>query len=59
LLDELYQARRNGQNPVLIVAGTDASEDAIHRRAKILEIPLHNISSERDLRIWMQGSRKS
>jgi len=59
LLDELYQARRNGQNPVLIVAGTDASEDAIHRRAKILEIPLHNISSERDLRIWMQRSRKS
>ena len=58
LLDELYQARRNGQNPVLIVAGTDTAEDAIHSRAKVLEIPVHNIATERDLRIWMQQSRR-
>jgi uncharacterized protein (DUF58 family) len=59
LLDELYQARRNGQNPVLIVAGTDISDEAMYRRAKILEIPVYNIVTERDLKIWMQEARLS
>ena len=58
LLDELYQARRNGQTPILIVAGTDPSEEEIHRRASILEIPVYNIATERDLKIWMQESRQ-
>ena len=54
LLDELYQARRSGQNPVVIVAGTDPSKADMYRRAKILEIPTYNIATERDLRIWMR-----
>jgi len=57
LLDELYQARRGGQNPLVIVAGTDISKENIYRRAKILEIPTYNIAAERDLKIWMQGAR--
>ena len=32
LLDELYQARRGGQNAILILSGRDVSEDAIHRQ---------------------------
>ncbi len=58
LLDELHQARRSGQNPVVIVAGTDTAEEAIYRRAKILGIPVYNIATERDLNIWMQESRR-
>jgi uncharacterized protein (DUF58 family) len=59
LLDELYQARRNGQNPIVIVAGTDPAEKAVYRRATILEIPVYNIPAERDLRIWIQEARQS
>jgi uncharacterized protein (DUF58 family) len=58
LLDELYQARRSGQNPLVIAAGTDTSEEAVYRRAKILDIPVYNIATERDLKIWMQESRR-
>jgi uncharacterized protein (DUF58 family) len=59
LIDELYQARRNGQNPVLVVAGTDPSEEAVYRRARVLDIPVYNIATERDLKIWLQKSRRS
>ncbi len=58
LLDELYQARKSGQNPLVIVAGTDVSDEAVYRRAKILKIPTHNIAAERNLRIWMQELRR-
>ena len=57
LLDELYQARRGGQNAILILSGRDVSEDAIHRRAKLFNIPVYSIANERDLKIWMQESR--
>jgi hypothetical protein len=40
------------------VAGTDTSGEAVYRRAKILEIPTYNIAAERDLKIWMQESRR-
>jgi DNA invertase Pin-like site-specific DNA recombinase len=59
LVDELYQARRSGQNPLVIVAGTDISDEAVYRRAKILEIPTYNIAAERDLKMWMQESRRT
>ncbi len=59
LLDELYQARRNGQNPFIIVSGTDVSDDAVYKRAKILELPVYNIPTERDLKIWMEEARHS
>jgi uncharacterized protein (DUF58 family) len=58
LLDELHQARRNGQVPLVIVAGTDTSDESIYRRSKILEVPVYNIATERDLKIWMQESRR-
>jgi uncharacterized protein (DUF58 family) len=58
LLDELYQARRWGQNAVLILAGGDASEEATRRRAKTFGIPVFSIATERDLKIWMQESKR-
>ncbi len=54
VLDELYQARRLGQNMVLILVNRDISDEATRRRAKILGIPVFSIASERDLSIWMQ-----
>lgn len=57
LLDELYQARRGGQNVVLILTDRHAPEEAIRRRANFFNIPVHAIGSERDLKIWMQETR--
>jgi uncharacterized protein (DUF58 family) len=57
LLDELYQARRWGQNAILILAGREAMVEAIRRRAKTFGIPIHSIATESDLKIWMQESR--
>jgi uncharacterized protein (DUF58 family) len=57
LLDELYQARRGGQNAILILSGRDASGETVRRRAKFFDIPMYSIGSERDLRIWMQETR--
>jgi uncharacterized protein (DUF58 family) len=59
VLDELYQARRTGQNPVLILAGRDSADEAVQRRANILGIPVFSIATEHDLRIWMQGSKRA
>ena len=56
-LDELYQARRGGQNAVLILAGGDSADEATRRRAKVFDIPVFSIVTERDLKIWMQGSK--
>lgn len=58
LLDELYQARRRGQNSILILAGRNTSDEAIIRRAQILDIPVFSIVTERDLKIWMQTSKR-
>jgi len=58
LLDELYQARRWGQNASLILVGRDAPHEAIRQRAKTFGIPVLPIASESDLRIWMQESKR-
>jgi uncharacterized protein (DUF58 family) len=57
LLDELYQARRWGQNGVLILAGRNAPDEAIRHRAKTFGIPVFSIATESDLKIWMQESK--
>jgi hypothetical protein len=60
LLDELYQARRTGQNSIVILAGGGTSEEPMRRRAKTFGIPVYSIATERDLKIWTrqtQGSR--
>jgi uncharacterized protein (DUF58 family) len=57
VLDELYQARRSGQNAVLILSGRDSSDEAIRRRAKIFGVPVFPIATERDLKIWMRESK--
>ena len=55
LLDELHQARRAGQNPLLILAGRDALDEAMLQRAKIVGIPVRSIGTEDDLKFWMHG----
>ena len=59
VLDELYQARRAGQNVVLILAGRDAPEETVRRRAKAFGIACFFIASERDLSMWMRQTRES
>lgn len=54
VLDELYQARRWGQNAILILVNRDISDEVTRQRAKILGIPFFSIASERDLSLWMQ-----
>ena len=58
LLNELYQARRGGQNAMLILVGMDASSDETLKRAGTYGIPVFSAASERDLQIWMQGARR-
>lgn len=57
VLDELFEARRWGQNTVLILTGRDSTDPAIRRRAKFYGIPVFSIATERDLKIWTQESR--
>jgi uncharacterized protein (DUF58 family) len=57
LLDELSQACRSGLNVVLILAGRDITDDIVFQRAKVLDIPVYSIGTERDLKIWMQQVR--
>ena len=52
LLDELYQARRAGQNTLLILAGPVTHEQEITRRANHFGIPVVPILNERGLDIW-------
>jgi len=59
LFDELYQARRSGQNPVLILAGRDATDAAIQRQARTFGIAVFPVATEHDLQIWMQESRRA
>jgi uncharacterized protein (DUF58 family) len=58
LIHELYQARRGGQNALLILAGMDASDEASLRQAYAFGIPVTAIASERDLSLWMQRSSR-
>jgi hypothetical protein len=58
LIKELYQARRSGQNAVLILVGADASEHKSRRRAKTFGVPVFSIVNEHDLQIWMQESKR-
>lgn len=58
LLDELYQARRAGQNALVILAGIgETGDDAAHRRAVAFDIPVLSIATERDLNIWTRETR--
>lgn len=57
VLNELYQARRSGQNALLILAGRDSTEEPIQRRAKAFGIQVYSIATERDLNIWTRESR--
>jgi uncharacterized protein (DUF58 family) len=52
LLDELYQARRAGQNASLILAGPAVHAPEMIRRAAHFGIPLVNLAIERDLDLW-------
>ncbi len=52
LMDELYQARRAGQNAVLILAGRSASTEESRHKARFFGIPVISILHERDLDIW-------
>jgi uncharacterized protein (DUF58 family) len=58
LLDELYQARRSGQNAIVILTGGNTSDESIRQRAKTFAIPVFTIATERDLNIWMQQARE-
>ena len=52
LLNELYQARRSGQDTLLILAGSASYDRELSRRAARFGIPLVSITSERDLDMW-------
>jgi uncharacterized protein (DUF58 family) len=56
LINELYQARRAGQNAILILTDLDASFETSRQRAQTFGIPVFSIASERDLQMWMQGA---
>ena len=59
LLDELYQARRSGQNTIMILAGGNTFEADARRRAKTFGIPVYPIATERDLNIWTREARRA
>jgi uncharacterized protein (DUF58 family) len=52
LLNELYQARRSGQNALLILAGSVAHVKEIQTRAAFFGVSAIAISRESDLDIW-------
>ncbi len=52
LLNELYQARRSGQNAILILTGRDISDVGVRQRAEFFRIPVVSIATELDLNIW-------
>lgn len=59
LLDELYQARRAGQNAIVILSGGNTSDELIRHRARTFAIPVFTIAAERDLNIWMQEPKRA
>lgn len=52
LLNELYLARRSGQNALLILAGTVSHVKEIQRRSAFFGIPALSIAKESDFDIW-------
>ena len=60
LLDELYQARRSGQNAVVILAGAgETADEPSRRRANTFGIQVFSFVTERDLRIWTRQRREA
>lgn len=57
LLEELYQARRAGQNAILVLAGGGVSEEDARRRAKAFGISVFSIANERELNVWTREAR--
>jgi uncharacterized protein (DUF58 family) len=57
LMNELYQARRGGQNAILIQTGPGVSDDASRQHAQTFGIPVFSVTDERDLQIWMQKTK--
>jgi uncharacterized protein (DUF58 family) len=55
LLGELYQARRAGQNAVIIISGRAVGVKTIQTRAGYFGIPVIPISNEDDLERWGRG----
>ena len=55
LLDELHQARRTGQNTVLIIAGRAVGVKEIQTRASYFGIPVIPITDEDELERWGRG----
>jgi uncharacterized protein (DUF58 family) len=52
LMDELYQARRSGQNAQLILAGNVVNALDVSHRAEHYHIPVASILDERGLDLW-------
>jgi uncharacterized protein (DUF58 family) len=52
LLNELYQARRSGQNALLILSGAVSHVQETQKRAAFFGIPVIPIARETDLDIW-------
>ncbi|HMB22409.1 MAG TPA: DUF58 domain-containing protein [Anaerolineales bacterium] len=57
LLDELYQARRWGQNSVLILTGRDVQDKEVRQRAGFFGIPVVSIATEHDLDRWTRKAK--
>ena len=55
LLNELYQARRAGQNAIIIVSGRAVGVKDIQTRARYFGIPVIPIAHENDLERWGHG----
>ncbi len=55
LLDELHQARRAGQNAVIIISGRAVGVKDIQARASYFGIPVIPISNEDELERWGRG----
>jgi uncharacterized protein (DUF58 family) len=60
LLDELFQARRSGQNAVVILAGGgETGDESSRRRANAFGIQVFSFATERDLNIWTRQRREA
>ena len=57
VLNELYQARRSGQNAVLVLAGLNSTAEAARRRAETFGIPVYSIATESDLNLWTRKTK--
>lgn len=55
LLNELYQARRAGQNAVIVISGRAVGVKDIRSRAGYFGIPVIPIANENDLERWGRG----